>query len=77
MRPIPLPLVVHKEVRILMTDTVTHTEPLEPERSATNGAELLASTVTAEMDDCCPHNDVGSGGVGAALRREPEAHPRG
>ncbi len=43
-----------------MTDTVTHTEPLEPERSATNGADLLASTVTAEMDDSIALNDVGS-----------------
>ena len=43
-----------------MTDTVTHTEPLEPERSATNGTDLLASTVTAEMDDSIALNDVGS-----------------
>ena len=43
-----------------MTDTVTHTEPLEPERSATNGADLLASTVIAEMDDSIALNDVGS-----------------
>ncbi len=43
-----------------MTDKVTHTEPLEPERSATNGADLLASTVTAEMDDSIALNDVGS-----------------
>ena len=77
MCPIPLPLVVHKEVRILMTDTVTHTEPLEPERSATNGAELLASTVTAEMDDCCPTMMWATEELEAALRREPEAHPRG
>jgi small subunit ribosomal protein S1 len=43
-----------------MTDTVTHTEPLEPERSAIHGADLLASTVTAEMDDSIALNDVGS-----------------
>jgi small subunit ribosomal protein S1 len=43
-----------------MTDTVTHTEPLEPERSATNGADLSASTVTAAMDDSIALNDVGS-----------------
>jgi small subunit ribosomal protein S1 len=43
-----------------MTDKVTHTEPLEPERSATNGADQLASTVTAEMDDAIALNDVGS-----------------
>jgi small subunit ribosomal protein S1 len=43
-----------------MTDKVTHTEPLEPERSATNGADLSTSTVVAAMDDSIALNDVGS-----------------
>jgi small subunit ribosomal protein S1 len=43
-----------------MTDKVTHTEPLEPERPAMGDLDPLTSAVMAGLDDTIALNDVGS-----------------
>jgi small subunit ribosomal protein S1 len=43
-----------------MTDKVTHTEPLEPERPAMGSLDPSTSAVMAGMDDTIALNDVGS-----------------